>query len=391
MAGLVGMTMFALTFILSMRLRFVEDLFGGLDKVYIAHGILGGTALMLLLFHPILLVLKFIPSDLRTAALYLLPSAYWSVNFGIIALVGLALLVAITLYSRMKYHTWKFTHEFLGLVFLFAALHVFLVDGNASRDYIFRGYDIFAVIVSLIGLGAFSYSLLLKNRILKEAIYRIELISQKKDMYEIRLVPDGKPIQYTSGQFIFVRFYNEKLSKEAHPFTIASKSNNPTISIMVKNLGDFTSGLHHLKTGDKVAIEGPYGRFNMTSKNDTDQIWIAGGIGITPFLGMAEDLIHKGRPHKVDLYYSARGDDDFIGLDTLTRLEKTSKNFRVFPWASDAKGRIGVKDIQKNSGNLKTKEYFLCGPGGFKTALKEALIEAGVKESNIYEEEFTFR
>jgi predicted ferric reductase len=390
-AALVGVTMFALTFILSMRLRFIEDLFGGLDKVYIAHGILGGTALVLLLFHPVLLVLKFIPADFNTAAAYLLPSSHWSVNFGIIALVGLAFLVGITLYSKMKYNTWKSSHEFLGLVFIFAVLHIFLVRGSASRDYIFNGYYAFATVVSIIGLGGFSYSLFLKNRIMKEAIYKIDSIKKKNEMYDIRLIPEGKPLKYTSGQFIFVRFYNENLSREAHPFSIASKSNDPNIIIMVKNLGDFTSGLHHLKAGDKVAIEGPHGRFNMTSKNKIDQVWLAGGIGITPFLGMAEDLKEKKRLHKIDLYYSVRNDDEFIGFNSLQSLEKTDTNFRFFPWTTNKRGRLDIKEIEKNSGNLKTKEFFICGPGGFKNAMKEALIGAGVSEDRIYEEEFTFR
>ena len=109
--GLVGMTLFALTFVLSTRIKAIEDLFGGLDKVYIVHAIVGGAALVSMLFHPIFLVLKFIPSDVWQAALYLLPGSYWSVNFGIIALMGLIFLISLTLYSRMKYNRWKFSHD----------------------------------------------------------------------------------------------------------------------------------------------------------------------------------------------------------------------------------------------------------------------------------------
>jgi len=72
-AALVGMTMFALNFILSTRIKFIEDIFGGLDKVYITHGILGGTALILILFHPILLVLNlFHPISLWQRRIYCL-------------------------------------------------------------------------------------------------------------------------------------------------------------------------------------------------------------------------------------------------------------------------------------------------------------------------------
>lgn len=389
--ALVGITAMALTFVLSTRLPFIEDFFGGLDKVYIAHGVLGGSALALVLFHPIFLVLKFIPSDMQRAAVYLLPSGFWSVDFGIVALLGLAFLVGITLYSRLKYQTWKFTHEFLGLVFLFAVLHMLLVRGRASHDFIFHGYYVFAGIVAVVGLGAFAYSLLLKNRLAKEAIYVVDSIERSNDTYAITMLPRHKPLSYTSGQFIYVRFYNERLSKEAHPFSIASASNSRAIRIVAKSLGDFTSGLHALEVGDKVALEGPYGRFNLTSRNEADQVWIAGGIGITPFLGMAEDLRAITRDHAVDLYYSVKREDEYVGLGQLRSLERESKGFRVFPWMTSERGYISVDDIASSSGDLSGKEFFLCGPPGFKTAIKTGLIAAGVKASSIYEEEFSFR
>ena len=244
--GLVGMALFALTFVLSARLRFIEDIFGGLDKVYVVHGILGGTALILILFHPIFLVLKFIPSNVIQAAIYLLPSNYWSINFGIIAILGLIILVYITLFTKMRYHRWKFTHEFLGLVFIFAVLHTFLVRGTVSSDFIFNGYYIYVAVVSAIGLGAFSYSLLLKDRILKAAPYIISDIKKTGNMIILELTPEHKPLNYKAGQAVFIRFYNEKLSKESHPFSIASKTGESAIKIVIKKLGDFTERLEHL-------------------------------------------------------------------------------------------------------------------------------------------------
>ncbi|MBI5465867.1 MAG: ferric reductase, partial [Candidatus Kerfeldbacteria bacterium] len=56
--GLVGMAMFALTLILSARLKFLENYFGGLNRVYVAHHIFGSIAFILLLFHPLILAGK---------------------------------------------------------------------------------------------------------------------------------------------------------------------------------------------------------------------------------------------------------------------------------------------------------------------------------------------
>ena len=392
--ALVGITMFALTFILTMRLKFIEDIFGGLDKVYIVHCILGGTALILIVFHPILLVLRYIPSNLYQAALYLLPSSFWSVNFGIIAMIGFVALIYATLYSKIKYNLWKVSHKFLGLVFVFAVLHMFLVRGVASRDAIFNGYYIYAAIVSIIGLLSFSYTVFLKNLFSKKSItYKIESIKKVKETHEFVFLPQGNALKYKSGQFIFVRFYNEKLSREAHPFSIASKSNDPKIKVIVKKLGDFTNTLDHVSVGDKVVIEGPYGRFNKNKTDDFsfDQVWIAGGIGITPFIGMAEDLVEKGAKNHVDLYYSVKTREDLVGLDKLREIEKDNKNFRTFPWISKENGYLTVKEILKRSSPLLKKKFYLCGPAGFKKSIKEDLILSGVSNSNIYEEDFTFR
>lgn len=389
--GLVGMTMFALTFVLSTRIKWIEDIFGGLDKVYLAHGILGGTALIVILAHPIFLVLKFLPSDFVTATGYLLPSSYWSVNFGIIALLGMVILIGVTLFSKMRYHKWKFTHEFLGLIFLFAVLHIFLVRGSASRDDIFSGYYVYAGVVSAIGLFAFSYSLFLKNRMIKNAVYQVESIANRKDIFEITIIPEHKPISYQSGQFVFVRFYNQKLSKEAHPFSIASKSNDYRMKIIVKKLGDYTDKMEHLRPGDKVSVEGPYGRFHFRNYNNENQVWIAAGIGITPFIGMAEDLENENIKSNVNLYYTAKDDNEFVGYELFETIASRMKKFKFIPWNSANKGRITVDYIVKNLGDIKNRQFLICGSAQFKESIINGLVQAGVKKSMIHEEAFDFR
>lgn len=388
--GLVAITMFALTFILSTRIKFIEDIFGGLDKVYLVHGIFGGTALILILFHPVFLVLKFVPENITLAMNYLLPSSHWSVNFGILALLGMILLIYITLFTKMKYNRWKFTHEFLGLVFLFAVLHMFLVRGDASKDMIFQGYYVYASFVAAIGLSAFSYSLFLKNRFAKNAVYVIKEIEKQKNSFIISLIPDHKPLDYQSGQFVFIRFFNEHLSKEAHPFSIASRSGDSVMKIVIKKLGDFTEKLEHLNIGDKVSIEGPYGKFHFKNYKGKNQVWVAAGIGVVPFLGMVEDL--KKEPGiKIDLYYTVSDESDFIAYDFLLEASKNIHGFRFIPWVSAKRGRITAEDIEKISGSFSNKEFFFCGPESLKETLIHKLIKAGVSKNNLHEEVFDFR
>ena len=79
--GLVGMVMYALNLIYSTRLRFLEHFFGGLNRVYIAHHTLGGLALVLLAIHPLALSLRYITTNLKQAALLLVPNGLAPIVF----------------------------------------------------------------------------------------------------------------------------------------------------------------------------------------------------------------------------------------------------------------------------------------------------------------------
>ncbi len=389
LTGLIGMTMFALTFMLSTRMRFIEDLFGGLDKVYVVHKILGATSLILILFHPIFLVLKYVPSNMELAAKYLLPFDALAVDLGIIALLVMIILIFVSFYFKIRYQIWKFSHEFLGLAFILALLHIILVRGIVSRDYIFEGYYAYVIIVGIIGLSGFIYGLIIKRR-LNQYEYKVDNVILKNDIYDITMSPESNPMKYKSGQFIFLKFYSKKLTKEPHPFSIASSSSNPKVRVVVKNLGDYTSRLSELKKGDKVMVEGPYGRFNY-ARNHADQVWIAGGIGITPFIGMAEDLKGKKNKNQITLFYSVRQKDDFIALEQFRAIEKSTDTFKIVPWATSEHGRLTIENIIKETGKLKNKEFYLCGPKEFKNSLTNALIQQGASKSKIYSEEFEFK
>lgn len=385
--GLVGMTMFALTFILSMRLKLIEKVFNGLDKVYIVHGVLGGLALFFILLHPLFLVLKFVPSNFYLAAKYLLPSSAWSVNFGIMALLGLILLIAMTLFFKIKYEKWKFSHKFLGLVFILAVIHIFLIRMFFVTDGVFKGYYVYATIVSVVGLAGFIYTLILKERILKGNTYKVSSIKKIKNVFEISMIPEKNGINYQSGQFAFIKFKNKTLSSESHPFSIASSSNFRELKVFIKKLGDFTAQLDELKVGDKVEVEGPYGMFANTSTNK-DQVWIAGGIGITPFISMSGNLSQN---KKVFLIFSAQEETDFIAKEKFEELASSNKNFKCIFWNSQKKGYLTLKDVEKFVGDLKEKEFFICGPSKLKESIITSLVKNKIKRKDIHEEAFEFK
>ncbi len=78
--GLVGTVMYALNLVYATRLRFLEDWFGGLNRVYIAHHMLGGLALVMLSFHPLFLALRYVTTNIKQAALLLVPNGLFPVS-----------------------------------------------------------------------------------------------------------------------------------------------------------------------------------------------------------------------------------------------------------------------------------------------------------------------
>ncbi len=304
------------------------------------------------------------------------------------------ILLIITLYGKLTYQKWKFSHEFLGAFFILAVFHIIAVRTTVARDNIFDGYYAYAVIVSVIGLLGFIYSLIRKKLLGKK--YHIKEINNINDCYEILLEPIDKNIDkgitFKSGQFVFVTFQNKSLGRESHPFSIAAPSGTGNFRIIIKSLGDFTSQLGKLRVGNKVIVEGPYGRFHHSSKttqNYSDEVWVAGGIGITPFLGLAEDFRHSKTGH-VDLYYSVKNKAEFVHLEKLQDIAKSNKNFRVFPWTSDEMGYLNIEAIAKN-GSIKNRKYYLCGPASLKSAIREGLIQKNISDDDIHDERFAFK
>jgi predicted ferric reductase len=385
--ALVGITLFALNFILSTRLKFLEETFGGMDKVYLVHGIVGGTAFMFILAHPIFLVANLIPSHIVQAASFFIPGGILSLDFGLIAILGLVSLIFITFFAKIKYNHWKFTHEFMGGVFAIAVLHILLVPTSVASDNIFPGYYLFASIITAIGAIAFVYSLIIRKK-LKYAPYVVKQIKINNNIIELELEPEAKPIQYQSGQFVFLRFDNKSLTKEPHPFSIASKSNFPIIKVFIKESGDFTNNLTSLRNGDRVSLEGPYGKFNFRNFEEKSQIWIAGGIGITPFLGMIEELKEMPNYNAVFIYSFK---ENYIVTKKFADEMNKMKNLEFVSWNSEKMGNLTIGKIIEDKISLKNKDILICGPSVMKESLIKGLNELGIKKNKIHEEVFDLK
>lgn len=385
LCSLLGTTLLAISFVLSTRWRFVEDWFGGMDKVYKDHHLFGGIAFVLVLHHPLFLILNVLP-DINFSWKYLWLSNLLPYNWGILSLYSMMLVLILTLLINLPYSLWKRTHEFMGVALLFACLHIITITSDVSRFQPLRWW-----IVSLLLLAAYSavYRRFLYGIFAPKFHYLVQKVQQIGDVFAIDMIPVDKKIEFNSGQFVFARFDN--MGSEAHPFSIASGSGEEVLRIVVKILGDYSWKLGSLKKGSQAILWGPYGRFGEGAANDKDLIWIAGGIGITPFLSLLMDEVKSPKDRKIDLFYCVGTEEEAVFDEEITLLSAKDPRIIYHKYPSNVCGHLNVNKLVELCGSLENKKIMLCGPVSMMNSLAEQLKISGIKNKNIIFEDFDLK
>ncbi|MBP9817238.1 ferric reductase-like transmembrane domain-containing protein [Candidatus Shapirobacteria bacterium] len=387
-SGLLGMVMYAQSIILSARVKWMEKLFGGMDKIYVTHHILGGLSFILLLIHPLVLALSYLPESLKAAGLFFVPPAEnWPVYFGISSLLFMMTFLVVTFFVKLPYQLWKQTHKLLGVAFFLGGLHSFFISSDISYYPMLRYY---MMSISVLAMGVWVYRSVLGFLLVRKYGYVITKVEALNEtVTAITMTATGKKMPYNPGQFIFVSFDNRETGREYHPFSLSSAPQEETIQILIKSLGDFTRKVAGLPIGTKVKVEGAYGKFYTQFKPEFDQIWIAGGIGIAPFAGMAKSLDIRNNS-KIDLYYCATKQEEMVAMAEFEKISDSNPNFRIFPFLSERYGRVDFKFISGLTGNMRDKEIYICGPPAMMKSLKKQFKINGIKKTMIHSEEFNF-
>ena len=385
--ALIGLSLFAVTLILSARLPIFEDYFGGLDRVYRIHHYSGTIAFVFLLVHPLVLAVRLIPISVVDAARFMLPSGDWALNFGLLSLMLMMSLLTVTFFAKWRYTYLRFAHQILGVAFFFGALHAFLIPSDIAQNPVLRYYMLG---LAFIGLLLYSYRSLFGAVLVKKYVYRVSQVNDLgQGITEVVMVPEGNRMYYTPGQFLFISFRDGGISNEVHPFSISSAPTEDVLRITVKALGDWTSELKYLNIGSTAQIEGPFGTFSYLKSENQKQVWVAGGIGVTPFLNMARNLRVNQRPGlQIDFYYTTRTEDEMVFRAEFDAIAAACPGLRFIPYISERFGFLTAQVIQDMSGDLHATDIFVCGPPPMMQGLKTQFLAAKVPRRLIHMEEF---
>lgn len=164
----------------------------------------------------------------------------------------------------------------------------------------------------------------------------------------------------SQGQSAVVTLRPGDIAEQFHPFSITSTPNERELKVIFKEVGDYTHAMRSLERGAWARVEGPYGAFTHLSVTNRRQIWIAGGIGITPFLSMARSLDESC--YEIDFYYAMRSVRNAYLLAEFLQIEARRPNFNVIPYPEDEVGFLSADAIEQRSGELSGKDIMICGP-----------------------------
>lgn len=385
MASSMAFVAMAIAQFMATRPPVVEKLFGGLDRIYQFHRKIGIAVLCLILFH------YFIAPDFQglsvTSGLNVLAktAGEWAFyGFVFLLVFSLVKIIPKTRF-QIPYQYWRITHRFIGLLFVLVAFHQMFIkrpyDGTA---FLATYLNIFA----LIGIVSYAYTQLLPW--LRTRRYEVVNVEKHDGATIISARPINGKLRAMPGQFGFFRV-NKPGLREPHPFTIAGIDEDGSVRFAIKPLGDYTKALREgVAVGDALTLEGGYGHFNH-KRGGKKQIWLAGGIGVTPFLAMASRL--KGdEGQDIHMVYCVRDGAEAIGLDTFRAQAEKLKNFSFVLHNSATDGRFDAsKLVSGTSMNPAEADLWFCGPPPLRLAIEKGLRELGKPPRRVEFERFEFR
>jgi predicted ferric reductase len=383
--GSINIVLMSFSLFMSTRPKWAEPYFGGLDKMYITHRQTSTAAFLLIFVHVLTVPIS---------------TTGWKLGnyLAVIAFTGIVSTVLITLAPRIAflnkltggtYEGWKKIKRYIGIFFIIAFFHSLTIGNPLNALTAITWVQLFFIF----GAASYLYTELFGRFFKKYVPYTVEAVRHPNaSTTEVTMRSKKEPIKrQRAGQFLFVRFPGDKTLNESHPFTISSAPQEDILRLTIKASGDFTRELFaRLQEGTDAIIEGAYGMFDYKA-GAQKQIWIAGGIGLTPFLSFIRDM-DGNLAHDVDFYYTVRHEDEALFMDEIQAAAKKNPRLKTTIRCSATQGSLTVEDIVKNtSGNLSEHDIYLCGPLPMIQAFEKKFISLGVPENNIHYEEFNFR
>jgi len=393
MLGLLGLGVLSLQLVMSGRHRWFGAGFGQ-DNLLQFHRQTGQLAWFLVLAHPLTLII----GDPGFLA-YLDPREdllrAMSLIFVLLATTTLLITSLWRLALGLSYETWRTLHATLSLLVVSAALgHALLVDHYTAG---------MPTKLALAMLIAIPLLLLLESRLLRPWRLRqrpwrlVEREARRGGAMRLVFEAQGHAgMEFKPGQYAWLTLGPSPFSLQQHPFSMASMATRAErLEFIINPSGDFTETLPDVEIGTPAWLEGPYGVFTMDPSAGRRNVFIAGGIGITPMISMLRSCADLGCKQPMWLIYANNTEKETILMDEIEALQcqlQLSVTHVLTEPPDGWQGETGYVDADLIRRTLPEDaddiDYFVCGPPPMMDSVEPALHKHGASLRRLHSERF---
>ncbi|MDD2495925.1 MAG: FAD-dependent oxidoreductase [Tissierellia bacterium] len=222
----------------------------------------------------------------------------------------------------------------------------------------------------------------------KATIEKIECVIE--GVYTVTFSSDGRRFRYSPGQFLHIAIDTEYDGigqwPESRCFSMQTSPEEEFIKITYAVKGEFTKQMEdYLKVGGEVWLKMPYGELFELGHDKSNTVFISGGTGITPYLSLFTDSSFVN--YKSPVLYAGYKNKDFnIYTQELNKASSINSEFKINNVYENEVGILNIEKIYKENGN--SPSYFISGPPVMIKLFKQKLLSFGVKEINVYTDEW---
>jgi len=392
--GYVAFSIMAFELALIAKVAFVSAAFGQ-DSLLKFHRQMGLVAALLVVLHVIFVLRNGYPFE------WLYPVYDGVVQWGSLTMYAVVLLIALSLGRRrlgIPYGIWQMTHSLLAnVIVILAVVHILKIGSFVGPDAMKELWAVYLLL--LIGLSV-------RFRILKPLlIWRkpwevVQNVQEKGDARTITLKPAGhEGFKFEPGQFAWLNTGKTPLNRDQHPISLSSCAYDEAgreIAFTIKSLGDWSGqSVPAIQPGKKMWVDGPYGVFTTDREQGPGYVFIAGGVGITPFYSTCLTFADRGDQRPVFLFYAGKDSESLTLSEQLDALQSRMDLKIIYvlqnpePGWHGERGYITGEVLQRHlPKQFRRMQYFVCGPPPMMDSMEQILPKLGVPAELIHTERF---
>ena len=398
LTGLLASDLLLVQVLLMARVPVLERAFGQ-DRLARQHRVIGFTSFNLLLGHLVLITWGYAAGRLSAT-----PATLWELTVDypgmLLAVAGTVCLVMVVVTSvraarrRLRYESWHLLH-----------LYGYLGAGLALPHQLWTGQEFLtspAAAVFWWGLWAATAGAVLVWRVglplWRSTRHRLRVTSVVREARGVVSVyMTGRHMDRLgaeAGQFFTWRFLTGPGWTRGHPYSLSAAPDGRSLRITVKELGDDSGALRHVRRGTRVLVEGPFGRLSARARTQRKVALLAAGVGITPLRALAEELHY--RPGEAVLLYRFNGRPLFAQEITVLAEERglevlwlPGRRRAPDSWLGDGVGTADdLTALTYWVPDIADRDVYVCGPEEWADDVRRSTAAAGLPDDRFHAESF---